>query len=156
MCRYIEDCITKAEALELLQQNEDKKGEREAVVVAEGLPAYTTAAGWLGYSEEKIVRLSNQFMAGGFTAFKLKVGSDVEDDIRRCGIMRKTIGWDRKLMVDANQKWGVKTAIDWMKKLAEFKLLWIEEPTNPDDVLGHKAISEVGQDCIDYYLTVFF
>ena len=150
LCRYIEDCITKAEALELLQQNEDKKGEREAVVVAEGLPAYTTAAGWLGYSEEKIVRLSNQFMAGGFTAFKLKVGSDVEDDIRRCGIMRKTIGWDRKLMVDANQKWGVKTAIDWMKKLAEFKLLWIEEPTNPDDVLGHKAISEVSQDCIDY------
>jgi len=139
---YIEDCITKAEALELLRQNEGKKLDREAVVVAEGLPAYTTAAGWLGYSEEKIVRLSNQFMAGGFTAFKLKVGSDVEDDIRRCGIMRKTIGWERKLMVDANQKWGVKTAIDWMTKLAEFKLLWIEEPTNPDDVLGHKAISE--------------
>lgn len=139
---YIEDCLTKAEALEMLKQNESKKHERESVLLAEGLPAYTTAAGWLGYSEEKIVKLSNQFMANGFTAFKLKVGSDVEDDIRRCAIMRKTIGWENKLMVDANQKWGVKTAIDWMKKLAEFKLLWIEEPTNPDDVLGHKCISE--------------
>ena len=127
----------------MLQENESKKAERENILKQEGLPAYTTAAGWLGYSEEKIVRLSNQFMADGFTAFKLKVGSDVEDDIRRCGIMRKTIGWDRKLMVDANQKWGVETAIGWMKKLAEYKLLWIEEPTNPDDVLGHKSISEV-------------
>eukprot|EP00092_Neocalanus_flemingeri_P040604 GFUD01044213.1.p1 GENE.GFUD01044213.1~~GFUD01044213.1.p1 ORF type:complete len:475 (-),score=115.31 GFUD01044213.1:97-1521(-) len=139
---YIEDCVTKAEALEILKRNENKKVEREAILLAEGLPAYTTAAGWLGYSEEKIVKLSNQFMENGFTAFKLKVGSDVKDDIRRCGIMRKTIGWENKLMVDANQKWGVKTAIDWMKQLAEFKLLWIEEPTNPDDVLGHKAISE--------------
>ena len=85
---------------------------------------------------------SKQFMADGFNDFKLKVGSDVEDDIRRCTIMRETIGWERKLMVDANQKWGVRQAIDWMKKLEQFKLHWIEEPTSADDVLGHKAISE--------------
>jgi len=139
---YIEDCVTETEALDMLKQNEDAKSEREAILIAEGLPAYTTAAGWLGYSEEKIVTLSNRFMENGFTAFKLKVGSDVEDDIRRCRIMRKTIGWERKLMVDANQKWGVKTAIEWLNKLAEFKLFWIEEPTNPDDVLAHKAISK--------------
>ena len=141
---YIEDCVTKEEALAMLKENEGKRAKREEILKKEGLPAYTTAAGWLGYSEEKIVRLSKQFMEGGFTAFKLKVGSDLEDDIRRCRIMRETIGWENKLMVDANQKWGVQIAIDWMHRLGEFKLLWIEEPTNPDDVLGHKAISEVG------------
>ena len=140
--RYIEDCITKDEALELLKANEQKKEEREKLLKTSGLPAYTTAAGWLGYSEEKIVNLSKKFMAEGFHDFKLKVGSDIEDDIRRCRIMRNTIGWERRLMVDANQKWGVCKAIDWMKKLAEFKIHWIEEPTSADDVLGHKRISE--------------
>ena len=84
-------------------------------------------------------------MSEGFTSFKIKVGSNVEDDRRRCGVMRQAIGWDNKLMVDANQKWGVAEAIGWMKQLAEFKLYWIEEPTNPDDVLGHKAVSEVSR-----------
>lgn len=134
--------MTKEEALELLRKSEKTKFERERVLRTSGLPAYTTAAGWLGYSEEKIVNLSNKFMAEGFQDFKLKVGSDLEDDIRRCKIMRNTIGWERHLMVDANQKWGVNKAIGWMKKLAEFKIHWIEEPTSADDVLGHKKISE--------------
>lgn len=143
---YIEDCVTKEEALELLKNCEQKKSAREKEVTESGLPAYTTAAGWLGYSEEKIVKLSNKFMSEGFSAFKLKVGSDVDDDIRRCRIMRNTIGWDRMMMVDANQKWGVQQAIDWMKKLEEFKIHWIEEPTCADDVLGHKRISEAVRD----------
>merc|ERR1712110_121492 len=140
---YIEDCVTKDEALALLSKDRHLRESRIATVMKEGLPAYTTAAGWLGYSEEKIVRLSNQFMAGGFNAFKLKVGSNLEDDKRRCAIMRRTIGWERKLMVDANQKWGRAQAIEWMKQLREFKLHWIEEPTNPDDVLAHQAIAQV-------------
>merc|ERR1712012_1509177 len=139
---YIEDCVTKDEALELLTKSEGKKSLREREVTESGLPAYTTAAGWLGYSEEKIVKLSNKFMSEGFSAFKLKVGSDLSDDIRRCKIMRNTIGWDRLMMVDASQKWGVQQAINWMKKLEEFKIHWIEEPTCADDVLGHKRISE--------------
>jgi len=139
---YLEDCITKNEALELLRTKSVFKDQNEKALKEEGLPAYTTAAGWLGYSEEKIVRLANQFMEGGFTAFKLKVGSNIEDDIRRCQILRKTIGPEKIMMVDANQKWGVKTAISWMKELAKFNLLWIEEPTNPDDIMAHKAISE--------------
>ena len=94
--------------MDLLAQSQTLKASREKELLSAGLPAYTTAAGWLGYSEEKIVKLSQQFMADGFNDFKLKVGSDVEDDIRRCSIMRQTIGWDRKLMVDANQKWGVQ------------------------------------------------
>merc|ERR1719429_639864 len=92
---YIEDCVTKEEALALLRKSVSEKKIREEYLVAEGLPAYTTAAGWLGYSEEKIVRLSKKFMSEGFSAFKLKVGSDVDDDIRRCRIMRNTVGWDR-------------------------------------------------------------
>jgi len=114
---YIEDCVTKEEALALLSKDRGLREERTKTVVEEGLPAYTTAAGWLGYSEEKIVRLANQFMDGGFTAFKLKVGSNLEDDKRRLAIMRRTIGWERKLMVDANQKWGRQQAIDWMKQV---------------------------------------
>merc|ERR1719220_1784802 len=139
---YIEDCVTRAEALDLLAQSQTLKASREKELLSAGLPAYTTAAGWLGYSEEKIVKLSQQFMAGGFNAFKLKVGSNLEDDRRRCAIMRRTIGWERKLMVDANQKWGRAQAIQWMKELREFKLHWIEEPTNPDDVLAHQAIAQ--------------
>lgn len=139
---YIEDCLTKEEALALLKKSSGDKKIREEYLAAEGLPAYTTAAGWLGYSEEKIVKLSKKFMAEGFTDFKIKVGSDVEDDVRRCRIMRDTIGSEKRLMVDANQKWGVQQAINWMRKLKEFNIYWIEEPTCADDVLGHKAISE--------------
>jgi len=139
---YIEDCITKEEAIQLLESNQQFKETREKHILQSGLPAYTTAAGWLGYSEEKIQTLCSKFMSEGFTGFKLKVGSDVEDDLRRCRIMRNCIGWDKTMMVDANQKWGVQQAIDWMKKLTEFKIHWIEEPTSADDVLGHKQISE--------------
>jgi len=139
---YVTDCITRQEAVTLLSASMKEREERCQTLVAEGLPAYTTAAGWLGYSEDKIVTLSKHFMEEGFNDFKLKVGSNLEDDKRRCAIMRKTIGWDRKLMVDANQKWEKDQAIHWMKQLAEYKLYWIEEPTSPDDVLAHKEISE--------------
>lgn len=140
--KYIEDCITKEEALALLQEKQATADERKAKLLSKGLPAYTTAAGWLGYSDQKVKNLCQKFMDEGFTAFKMKVGVSVEDDRRRCAVMREAIGWENKLMVDANQVWGVQEAIDWMKQLAEFKLYWIEEPTNPDDIIGHKMISE--------------
>jgi len=138
---YIEDCITKAEATELLEKMRIGGEEKERRVVEEGVAAYTTAVGWLGYSDQKIRDLSARFMAQGFTDFKLKVGSNLEDDIRRCTVLRECIGWENRMMVDANQKWGTAQAIDWMTKLAVYKPVWIEEPTSPDDVLAHKNIS---------------
>ncbi|KAG8318896.1 Mitochondrial enolase super member 1 [Homalodisca vitripennis] len=100
------------------------------------------STGWLGYSSDRVRSLVGQYIALGFTAFKIKVGENVQDDIKRCKLVREIIGWDRKLMVDANQRWDVDQAIDWMKQLAEFKPLWIEEPTSPDDILGHAQISK--------------
>eukprot|EP00747_Dinoflagellata_sp_TGD_P068399 gnl/TRDRNA2_/TRDRNA2_155695_c0_seq1.p1 gnl/TRDRNA2_/TRDRNA2_155695_c0~~gnl/TRDRNA2_/TRDRNA2_155695_c0_seq1.p1 ORF type:complete len:264 (+),score=42.31 gnl/TRDRNA2_/TRDRNA2_155695_c0_seq1:131-922(+) len=108
---------------------------------ASGYPAYTTSAGWLGYSDEKIVRLCKEYMAEGYTAFKMKVGADIEDDIRRAAIIRKEIGPDRKLMMDSNQRWDVQQTIDYMSRLKEFKPMWIEEPTSPDDAIGHGKIA---------------
>jgi L-fuconate dehydratase len=116
------------------------KAEREAELQADGYPAYITSAGWLGYSDEKIRRLCRESLAAGWTHFKIKVGVDVADDVRRCGVVREEIGADCKLMVDANQIWDVPQAIAWMKHLAPFDPWWIEEPTSPDDILGHAAI----------------
>jgi L-fuconate dehydratase len=110
-------------------------------MIRDGYPAYTTSAGWLGYSDEKIRRLCREALAEGFTHFKIKVGADQADDIRRAAIIREEIGYDHNFMVDANQRWDVAQAIDWTKSLAQFKPLWIEEPTSPDDVLGHAAIA---------------
>lgn len=107
-----------------------------------GLPAYTTQVGWLGYSDEKVRNLCAKYLSLGFTAFKAKVGQDLEDDIRRCKVIRESIGNDKKFMVDANQVWEVEEAIVWMKKLAQFKIMWIEEPTSPDDILGHARIAK--------------
>ena len=107
-----------------------------------GFPAYTTSAGWLGYSDEKLRHLCREAIAQGWSHFKIKVGRDVEDDIRRCTIIREEIGWDRKLMMDANQYWDVGEAINHMEHLAKFDPWWIEEPTSPDDVLGHAAIAK--------------
>uniref|UniRef100_A0A6M2E3X6 Mitochondrial enolase superfamily member 1 n=1 Tax=Xenopsylla cheopis TaxID=163159 RepID=A0A6M2E3X6_XENCH len=139
--RYLSDVITPKEAIEMLKSMEPGKKERTEKLLAAGYPAYTTQIGWLGYSESYFRELCHKYLKQGFTAFKLKVGSNVEDDINRCKIIREIIGWNNLLMVDANQKWDVQEAIDWMKNLSEFKPLWIEEPTSPDDVLGHAAIA---------------
>jgi L-fuconate dehydratase len=140
--RYLTDALTPQEALEILQTNDATAGDREQELLAKGFPAYTTSAGWLGYSDEKIERLCNEGIADGWNHFKLKVGASLDDDIRRAEIMRKTIGPDRKMMLDANQRWDVDEAISWTNALAKFDPWWIEEPTCPDDVLAHKAIGE--------------
>lgn len=139
--RYLTDALTPQEAIQLLRQSVAKRSERIARLEHSGYPAYTTSAGWLGYSDEKIRRLCCEGIAAGWSHFKIKVGRDLADDMRRCRIMREEIGWDRKLMVDANQTWDVPQAIEWMQHLAHFKPWWIEEPTSPDDVLGHAAIA---------------
>ena len=139
--RYITDALTPDEAVRLLEESDGGKAQREAEIRRVGYPAYTTSAGWLGYSDEKIRRLCREAKAAGFTQFKIKVGQDVRDDARRCMILREEIGPGGVLMTDANQVWDVPVAIDWMKRLAEFRPHWIEEPTNPDDVLGHAAIA---------------
>ena len=140
--RYLTDVLTPEDALAMLRAQAPGKAEREAKLLAEGIPAYTTSAGWLGYDDDKIRRLSREAIAEGFTHIKLKVGRNVEEDVRRCRVVREVIGPDRYLMVDANQVWSVPDAISWMARLAEFNLLWIEEPTSPDDILGHAAIAK--------------
>lgn len=139
--RYITDAITPDEACELLRKLAPTKAAREAEMRLRGYPAYTTSAGWLGYSDDKLRRLCREAIAQGWNHLKIKVGRDLEDDIRRCTIIREEIGWERKLMTDANQVWDVPQAIEWMKHLAKFQPWWIEEPTSPDDVLGHAAIA---------------
>ncbi|GHH53849.1 L-fuconate dehydratase [[Pseudomonas] boreopolis] len=138
--RYLTDALTRDEALALLRASEPHKAERIAALVEQGYPAYTTSPGWLGYSDEKLVRLAKEAVADGFRTIKLKVGASVEDDIRRCRLAREAIGPDVAMAVDANQRWDVGPAIEWMRQLARFDIAWIEEPTSPDDVLGHAAI----------------
>lgn len=139
--RYITDAITPDEALELVRRNQAGLAEREAYIRQHGYPAYTTSAGWLGYSDQKIRDLCREGVAQGWTHFKLKVGRDLADDVRRARIVREEIGPRRRLMMDANQVWDVGQAIEWMRDLAPFEPWWIEEPTSPDDVLGHAAIA---------------
>ena len=137
--RYISDALTPAEALEILRRNAPTRAAREAEMLADGYPAYTTSAGWLGFTDQQLRDLCREAIAGGWTHFKIKVGADLADDIRRCVIIREEIG-DRRLMMDANQRWDVPEAIANMQSLARFDPWWIEEPTSPDDVLGHAAI----------------
>jgi L-alanine-DL-glutamate epimerase and related enzymes of enolase superfamily len=139
--RYLTDALTPDQALAMLERVADTRADREAELRRDGYPAYTTSVGWLGYDDDKIRRLCREALADGWTRFKLKVGADVEDDIRRARIVREEIGPDRMLAVDANQRWGVDEAIAWMSKLAPFSPYWIEEPTSPDDILGHAAIA---------------
>lgn len=139
--RYITDAITPDEALDLLRRMAPGKEERKAEIRQHGYPAYTTSAGWLGYPDDKIRALCRAAIADGWNYVKLKVGRDLEDDVRRCRIVREEIGPERRLMVDANQVWDVGQAIEWMGHLAPFDPWWIEEPTSPDDVLGHAAIA---------------
>lgn len=140
--RYIRDVLAPGEAVEILKKMRNGKTKREEYILREGYPAYTTSCGWLGYPDEKIRQLCKEALAKGFTQFKVKVGSNIDDDIRRCQIVREEIGAENILMTDANQKWEVQESIDWMKKLAKFKPIWIEEPTSPDDVIGHSTISK--------------
>ena len=139
--RYLTDALTPDDALAILEAAVPRRADREAELLRDGYPAYTTSVGWLGYDDEKIRRLCREALAEGWDRFKLKVGADVEDDIRRMRIVREEIGPDRMLAVDANQRWDVGTAIDWMARLAPFDPYWIEEPTSPDDILGHAAIA---------------
>jgi L-fuconate dehydratase len=138
--RYIDDAITREEALDIFSRSQSTMTDRLKKLEADGYPAYTTSAGWFGFSDEKVRRLCREGLAEGWTHFKLKVGGEPKDDLRRALLMREEIGWDNKLMVDANQKWGVMEAIERTRMLAEAKPYWMEEPTNPDDILGHARI----------------
>lgn len=138
---YITDVITPAEALDLLRRNAPGRAAREAEMRRDGFPAYTTSTGWLGYPDEKVRRLCREAIAAGWTRFKMKVGQDLEGNLQRAALMRAELGPDRTLMMDANQCWDVGEAITQMKALARFDPWWIEEPTSPDDVLGHATIA---------------
>ena len=139
---YITDAITPEEALAILMEKEDTKQERIEYLKENGYPAYTTSAGWLGYSDDKMRRLCREAKEAGFDHMKIKVGSDLKDDMRRAAIVREEIGPDLRLMMDANQKWDVDEAIENIAKLKKYDPYWIEEPTSPDDVLGHAKIAE--------------
>jgi L-fuconate dehydratase len=139
--RYIKDALTPDEAVALLRAQAPTRAQRVAEMERDGYPTYTTSAGWLGYSDDKLRTLCRSLMERGWQHFKIKVGRNLEDDIRRARIIREEIGYERRLMTDANQVWEVDEAIAWMKKLAEFKPYFIEEPTSPDDVLGHAKIA---------------
>jgi L-fuconate dehydratase len=138
--RYLTDVLSPERALSMLERHAGTKSAREAEMRRDGYPAYITSAGWLGYPEDKVRRLCREALAAGWTRFKVKVGVDVASDVRRCEVMREEIGWECDLMADANQVWEVRQAIEWVAHLAPFKLRWIEEPTSPDDVLGHATI----------------
>ncbi|MBS0334120.1 MAG: L-fuconate dehydratase [Proteobacteria bacterium] len=140
--RHIHDALTPDEALEILRRQAAGKQAREARLLAEGYPAYTTSAGWLGYDDDKLRRLCREYLAAGWKGFKIKVGRDLDEDIRRCAILREEIGPDRRLMIDANQVWEVDEAIAWINALAEFQPWWIEEPLSPDDILGHAQVAQ--------------
>ncbi|HEV8617492.1 MAG TPA: enolase C-terminal domain-like protein, partial [Methylomirabilota bacterium] len=139
--RYLTDALTPDDALAILRRHEPTRANREAELRRAGYPAYTTSAGWLGYPDEQIRRLCREGVAQGWSHFKIKVGRDLADDLRRAAIVRQEIGPDKKLMLDANQVWDVGAAIANMRELARFDPWWIEEPTSPDDVLGHAAIA---------------
>ncbi|WP_432889978.1 L-fuconate dehydratase [Kribbella sp. CA-245084] len=138
--RYLSDVLTPDQAITLLARQEPGRKQRIEELETTGYPCYTTSAGWLGYSDAKLRRLCEEAVASGYKHVKLKVGANLADDIRRCGIAREVLGPDGHLMIDANQVWDVPEAIEWVKALAEFDPLWIEEPTSPDDILGHAAI----------------
>jgi L-fuconate dehydratase len=138
--RYISDALAPEEALELLRSRAPGRREREASLLAGGYPAYATSPGWLGYSDEKLARLAREAVAAGFGQIKLKVGANLDDDLRRLRIAREVVGRDIGIAIDANQRWSVDEAIAWLAPLRQFEPSWIEEPTSPDDVLGHAAI----------------
>jgi L-fuconate dehydratase len=143
--RHITDALGPEEALDILQRQQAMRDAHERQLRDDGYPAYITSAGWLGYDDDKVRARCREALAAGWDHFKMKVGRDVEDDVRRARILREEIGPDRRLMLDANQVWDVDEAIEWMKPLAEFHPWWIEEPTSPDDILGHARIRQAVQ-----------
>jgi L-fuconate dehydratase len=138
--RYLTDALTPGEALQILRRNVGTRARREAEMRSDGYPAYITSAGWMGYPDDQVRSLCREALAAGWTRFKIKVGRNLQENVRRSALVRKEIGRDCDLMVDANQAWDVGEAIEHMRALAEFRPLWIEEPTSPDDILGHAAI----------------
>ncbi|MFF7364519.1 enolase C-terminal domain-like protein [Streptomyces sp. NPDC008125] len=138
--RYLTDALTPEDALQILRAAEPGRAERTARLLAHGYPAYTTSPGWLGYDDDKLVRLAQEAVADGFTQIKLKVGGDRDDDVRRLKLAREAVGPDVRIAVDANQRWDVAEAVEWMSALAPYDPHWIEEPTSPDDILAHAAI----------------
>lgn len=139
--RYLSDALTPTQAIELLQPLASGRQERIEFLRGQGYPSYTTSAGWLGYSDEALISKCEDLKARGWTHFKIKVGRDLPDDIRRCRVLRNQMGPDARMMIDANQVWDVPQAIEWIQQLAQFNPWFVEEPTSPDDILGHQAIS---------------
>jgi L-fuconate dehydratase len=139
--RYLTDALTPDEALALLREKSGQKAARSAELVESGYPAYTTSPGWLGYDDDKLRRLCKEAVQQGFQQIKLKVGADLDDDLRRLRIAREACGPDIRIAVDANQRWDVPVAIEWIRALAPYDPWWIEEPTSPDDILGHATIA---------------
>ncbi|WP_067178945.1 L-fuconate dehydratase [Microtetraspora niveoalba] len=139
--RYLSDALTPEDALEILHRAEPGRKERIAHLREHGYPAYTTSPGWLGYDDDKLRRLCREALGQGFGQIKLKVGANLDDDVRRFRVAREVCGDDFPIAVDANQRWDVDTAVAWVDALKEFRPHWVEEPTSPDDVLGHAAIA---------------
>lgn len=139
--RYISDAITPGEALEILREGATSREKNTTLLLENGLPAYTTTPGWLGYADEKMLRLTSEAMASGFGFIKYKCGKSFDDDHRRLTKIRQLVGPDFPIAIDANQVWDVDVAIEWIKGLEAFNLQWIEEPTHPDDVVGHARIA---------------
>jgi L-fuconate dehydratase len=139
--RYLTDALTPTEATDLLWSAQEGREAREAILLREGYPAYTTTPGWLGYDDATLVALCKQAVADGFTQIKIKVGRDVEEDVRRLALVRATVGPDLRVAVDANQSWDVDSAVSWIERLAPYDPWWVEEPTSPDDILGLQTIS---------------
>ncbi len=139
--RYITDALNKQQALDILNRQVDYKADNEAKLRAIGVPAYTTSPGWLGYTDEKMLKLTQEAMDQGFKLLKYKCGKSLEDDKRRLRKVRELVGPDYAIAIDANQVWDVDEAITWINELKEFKLTWIEEPTSPTDVVGHAKIA---------------
>nr|WP_306239614.1 enolase C-terminal domain-like protein [Ornithinimicrobium cryptoxanthini] len=140
--RYLSDALTPEEALDLLRASEPSRAEREAELLASGYPGYTTTPGWLGYDDAKLERLCKEAVQEGWSQIKLKVGADLADDQRRLRIARAAVDQDTKIAVDANQRWDVAEAIEWVRALDDEQIAWVEEPTSPDDILGHAAIAD--------------
>jgi L-fuconate dehydratase len=138
--RYLTDALTPEEALEILQRAEDGRSKRAERLLHDGYPAYTTTPGWLGYDDAKLARLCEEALAAGYRQIKLKVGASLDDDVRRLRIAREVCGPDIRIAVDANQRWDVDDAVRWIRALERYEPWWVEEPTSPDDVLGHAAI----------------
>ena len=139
--RYITDALSPAEAIDSLARQQKTKPDREARLLADGCPAYTTSAGWMGYTDEHVRQRCREAIEGGWTHFKVKVGGSPSEDARRLALVRAEIGPANRLMIDANQRWDVDEAIARVRELQRFDLWWIEEPTSPDDVLGHATIA---------------